>query len=406
MTRTRRDASIASADIPARVGAAARRIEQELFVVASGPRRVALIGGEIGGEEMRVFDTVAVRVLFGALHESGFAFDADDLLRTRASGSVKLPRPQKRSSTRSVFCGSSRVERALDHAPVHAAVDLDEIERPEFDVERTVGKRETSASHRRAIAAATLSMPPGCRKMPSPFVSPNAMSAARSFATAAADDGTRAATRSIAGGDFDLRDVALRFERFDHLRDRGDARSDRWMQHVAGADVGDEASVGFAEADQHAIFLLDELDAQPALAPIAPRRIGQRRENRPRAVTLPMRSKFSISTRLFRGDLRGRIQMLQRAAAAYAEMRTARHDAIGRGLQHFFDDRLVVVPALRGETQHARVRPASAPATNTALPSTCATPRPSCVRSVISASSTVMRFHDRRNGHKSEEGTQ
>ena len=60
----------------------------------------------------------------------------------RASGSVKLPRPQNRSSTRSVGCGSSKFKRVIDHAQVHAAVDLDEIERLEFDIDIVRGRRK------------------------------------------------------------------------------------------------------------------------------------------------------------------------------------------------------------------------------------------------------------------------
>jgi hypothetical protein len=105
-----------------------------------------------------------------------------------------------------------------------------------------------------------------------------------------------------------------------------------------------------AKTDEHPVFLLDELHAQPALATIAPRRIGQRRQDFLRPHFADAFEVFDQHV-LFGGDLRGGIEMLQRAAAANAEMRAQRRYAIRRWTQHFFDHGLVVVTALAGETQ-------------------------------------------------------
>ena len=59
-------------------GAGARRVEQELFVIARRPRRGALVGGEIGRGEFGVADAIRGSVLACARDQSRLAFDTDD----------------------------------------------------------------------------------------------------------------------------------------------------------------------------------------------------------------------------------------------------------------------------------------------------------------------------------------
>jgi len=153
----------------------------------------------------------------------------------------------------------------------------------------------------------------------------------------------------VAGGDLDLRNVAFRIERFNQRADLGDARADCRMQHVAGIDIGHVAAVALAETDEHPALFFDELHAEPALAPVSPRRVGQCRQHFARTHFADAFEIFQQHA-LLRGDLRGGRQMLQRAAAADAEMRAAWQHAIRRGAEHFLDRCLIVMPVFPGET--------------------------------------------------------
>ena len=64
----------------------------------------------------------------------------------------------------------------------------------------------------------------------------------------------------VARRDFDLRDVAFRFERGHELAERSDALADFRQQRVADGKIGDEARVVLAKADQHLALLRDPFD--------------------------------------------------------------------------------------------------------------------------------------------------
>ncbi len=140
----------------------------------------------------------------------------------------------------------------------------------------------------------------------------------------------------------------MRFERRDELAERRDALADFGQQRVADRKIGDEARIVFAESDQHLAFLGDPLDRKPTLAAIAPWRVGQRIEP---ALRLDLADALEIlgEHALLRGDLRSRRQVLQRAAAAGAEVRTTRLDALGRSRQQRLDARFVETAMARAD---------------------------------------------------------
>ena len=122
---------------------------------------------------------------------------------------------------------------------------------------------------------------------------------------------------------------------------------------MAALDLGDEAAIALAEADQRAALLLDVLHRQPRAATVAPRIARQRREHATRRDVADALEVLEQRA-LLCDDLRLRREMLQRAAAAGAEMRAFGRDAIGRGDVHFERFRLVeLATALHDARLHA-----------------------------------------------------
>ncbi len=89
-----------------------------------------------------------------------------------------------------------------------------------------------------------------------------------------------------------------------------------------------------AKTHQHFFFLDDVFHAQAGFAPITPDRAGQRRQH-------PFGFDTAESLEVFQQDillgfdLRLRLQVLQRAAAADVEVHAARCNPLRRGFQHF-----------------------------------------------------------------------
>ena len=114
---------------------------------------------------------------------------------------------------------------------------------------------------------------------------------------------------------------------------RADAFADLRDDRVAFGQVGDEARILLAETDQRLVLLLHAPHREAALAAVAPGGVGQWRQHRLRRDMADALEVFQQHA-LLGVDLLGFVEVLQRAAAAGAEVRAARRDAIGRGLQH------------------------------------------------------------------------
>ena len=125
---------------------------------------------------------------------------------------------------------------------------------------------------------------------------------------------------------------------------------------MATLDFGDEAAIALAEADQRAALFLDVLHRQPRATTVAPR-IARERIEDARRCDVTDALEVLEQRALLREDLRLRREMLQRAAAAGAEMRAFGRDAIGRGDDHFERFRLVeLATALHDARLHALAR--------------------------------------------------
>jgi hypothetical protein len=116
---------------------------------------------------------------------------------------------------------------------------------------------------------------------------------------------------------------------------------------VAFDEVGDEARILFAEAHERLVLLLHATHGEAALAAIAPGGIDQRRQHglgRDVADALQVLQQHA----LLDVDLFGFVEVLQRAAAAGAEVRAARGNAIGRSDEHLERACLVEMAMARG----------------------------------------------------------
>src|SRR5690348_6814663 len=95
------------------------------------------------------------------------------------------------------------------------------------------------------------------------------------------------------------------------------------MQHFAARQIGHEARIAFAEADERLALLRHMLDREPPTATIAPKLRGERLQP---ALRLDLADAREVLRQhaLLGLDLRARIKVLQGAAAAHAVVDAAR----------------------------------------------------------------------------------
>src|SRR5215475_4755792 len=107
--------------------------------------------------------------------------------------------------------------------------------------------------------------------------------------------------------------------------------------------VGKIGLVALAKAREHPALLVHVFDAKTSAAPIAPCRTLERRKHfRRRHLADALEVIHQLL--LFGLELRGGRQMLQRAAAAQAEMPTTRRDSVRRRAHHADELSLIVLP--------------------------------------------------------------
>src|ERR1019366_10765790 len=99
-------------------------------------------------------------------------------------------------------------------------------------------------------------------------------------------------------------------------------------QHVATRDLRDEARLALMKTDEHRALLGDISHRETCPLPIAPGRPFDRPQDSLRTDLAQMPEPV-FKGALLRRHLRRHVQMLHLAAAADAEVRAARHDALG-----------------------------------------------------------------------------
>ncbi len=125
----------------------ARRVDQRLVERQNAAEAFARRGEQIGDDETRaIAQAVARRVLLGATDQRSQPSTPTTCAPRRAIGSVKLPRPQKKSAIRSPGCGSSSDERAPHEHAIDCGVDLREFGRPERHRRRRIPAARSRAA--------------------------------------------------------------------------------------------------------------------------------------------------------------------------------------------------------------------------------------------------------------------
>ena len=151
--------------------AVARRIDEQLVHVAQALRAPAALGVEVVRDETRAIREAVRRARWP---RRGARARPSPPCRSRraplaASGSVKLPSPQKRSPTRSPGCGSSMSHRALHQHAIDARVHLREFGGTEGKPQRRIRAARNRAPVPRADGTDARSPAPwvaattGCR---------------------------------------------------------------------------------------------------------------------------------------------------------------------------------------------------------------------------------------------------
>ena len=108
----------------------------------------------------------------------------------------------------------------------------------------------------------------------------------------------------------------------------GMSRSLTWRgSDVAAPDVGDEARLALVEADQHRALLDDVAHREARALAVAPVGPAHRPQDALGADLAEMPQRI-LERALLGRDLRGDVEVLHLAAAADAEVRAARHDAL------------------------------------------------------------------------------
>ena len=192
-----------------------------------------------------------------------------------ASGSVKLPRPQNQSITR-----SSRLQRRAGAARAPTStrlicvIDLREVGRLERHRDAELGQRVVQrrpAGVERVHRVRALGLQPPLRRRASRGEGAQALrgrpplSGSRWRSTSAVDARRRPPARSAAGGRAASIDA-------DQLAQRQQQRADVRRQHLAAAHVGDVARLALVEADQHRALLAHVAHRQPGAVAVAPGR--------------------------------------------------------------------------------------------------------------------------------------
>ena len=173
-----------------------------------------------------------------------------------ASGSVKLPRPQNQSITRSCGCGVEQAQRARHQHAVDVRVDLREVGRLERHRDAELGQRVGQLRRRLRRAAAPSPGPLGCSHHCTPCAAPKSRSRCQvggAQRLQVAQHQRRHARRRTASSICGRRSRCV--HRADQRAQRQQQRAHVRRQHRAAPHVGHVARLALVEADQHRALL-------------------------------------------------------------------------------------------------------------------------------------------------------
>ncbi|MNM45538.1 hypothetical protein D3C81_564640 [compost metagenome] len=314
---------------------------------------MALVLCEVGREELRVVQTIARGVFLRTRDQAGFAFHAHHFAHGARQRQGEVAQAAEQVEHTLVRLRIQQRQRVRDHLLVELGVDLDEIQRTErqFHVPLRQRERQRHAFGRPqrldGFQATGLQVDGETVFLPECLPCFGVGSGKRLQVTHGQRDGR------VAGDEFNLRNVALAFQRFDERGQRRHLGADLRDHRQALRQIGDEARVQLAETDQRLVLLLDATHRETTLAAIAPAVAGQRRQHR---AGLHMADALQVVHQhaLLGDDLLRLFQVLQHAAGTHAEMRATRFHAMRRCLHHFNRAGLIEMTALAGLLGHHR----------------------------------------------------
>jgi hypothetical protein len=143
--------------------------------------------------------------------------------------------------------------------------------------------------------------------------------------------------------DLDLRHAIRPGHGLDQRLEPGDQGRNMRGQHQAGIHHRHVTAVLFAKAHQCPALAVDMAHGKPGPRPIGRSRSGNRREHLFGLEPGDMPQGI-FQHALLGGGLAGKVEMLHRASAAGAEMRTRRSHPLTRGAQHAYGMGLFVAP--------------------------------------------------------------
>ena len=290
--------------------------------------------------EHGVLDAVARGVGPRPRDEPRLALDADDFARRARDGQRKIAEPAKKIEHAILRPDLQRLDRPRDQARVHRRIDLHEVGGLKREFEPVLGQTVMQI-RRRAAQRVHRVVIPGLQ-IDAYAVSILERRERRQIRLAERIEiAQHQHGHGIGDRDFDLRDALARLQAADQRFERRDQPVHRRREDLATLERGDVGLGALAKPDQHLAAFEDVFDAEPRAAPIRPGRPLQGRQPLARLDPPDAREIVHQFAR-FGGDLRLGRQMLQRASAADAEVRTARRDAISRRLEHLEQLRLVV----------------------------------------------------------------
>jgi hypothetical protein len=304
--------------------------------------------------ELGVADAVAAGVVAGTRDECAVAFDPDAALSAARQGQREVAESAVKVKHRRVRRQLKQLHGAADERLVHRGIDLDEVGRREFQLEPET--RQPVAQWRSAAGERLHRVKPAWLQVQLHAVRERErLEGGTILRRRGSEDPQHQRGGIIGHRHFDLRQVLADAQARQHRRERRDQSPGRSRQHLAGGELRHVGGGALTKPDHDAVLLVHELGTQAGAAPIAEGRSAERRQPAARLHAGHPRERLP-QFGFFGGELCWRGQVLQRAAAAQAKVRAARHDAQRRSLKHL-KKLPVIVPAVPARAPEADLFP-------------------------------------------------
>jgi hypothetical protein len=296
---------------------------------------------QVGSDVRDVGDSLPCSVANGSGHESRLALDTQHFAGATRQRQREIAEPAEQVEHGVPRFEREQFHRAADHPLVEFAIDLDEVGGLELEMQAERGEcvskgQRTRLQRPHRLGAARLQVE-AHRVTGFEAAQQIEIGLGRSVEHAQHD-------RADAVGDRDLGLGHSRSDRKpgDQLRQRIDQHSRRRRENAAFVQVSDVGRRALAKSDQHPSLAWHQLYAEPCAPPIRPDRPCQRFEHT-RGLDAAESDQVLQQLGLLESKLRRRSEVLQRAAAAEAEMRALGRHTVFAWSQHLLEHSLVEI---------------------------------------------------------------